>query len=592
MDDMSENKFISNDQLIKSMFAKFLLPSIFALMASNLSSMIDTVILGNVLGEAGLAAMSLVTPVYLVYFTIGSLVAVGSSIMAGMALGENRQQKAEQFFGGAFALAVGLGVLLTVCGMLLLDPIVSLLGASGELVPLVKGYCRYYILGGTCTLLFYIPFNFLRMVGKPKSSMLLLITMGTINVLLTLLFVIPCRMSVGGAALATVISLGCAFALGCVFLFRKNTVLKPRLGGMTAGDLGRVVSSGSAAAFNNLSRAVTVVMLNAVLVMLGTQSGLTIYTVSRSINDLFLTVILGISQSILPLVSLFYGEKDNHSIRLVMKQALKIGNLMTGVCALAVILLASPLCRLFGADAETLGRNGLFAVLCVALSFNLNFINTLFSNYYSATRHALISNLILLLKTVFLVASAYVFGRIFGAGAVWLCFVAAELFTLAAWWLFALLYQKRRLPLWRLWLLERENDDKERNLVFSVKNTEADIMSASEKVALFCEERELPVKKSTLLSLSVEELLLLISGKCLPPENESFMDLRLFITREDVVLRIRCGGRLFNPIRYYEEDDGDDTALSDSVGVGIIMKTARHLEYREILGVNNLLIVV
>lgn len=589
---MSENSFISNDYFIKHIFSRFLLPSIFALMASNLSSMIDTVILGNALGEPGLAAMSLVTPVYLVYFTIGSMIAVGSSIMAGMALGENNQKKAEQFFGNAFLFAIGMGIFLTVCGLLFLDPIVNLLGASGELTPMVRGYCKYYIAGGTCTLLFYIPFNFLRMVGKPKSSMLLLITMGVINVCLTLVFVVPCKMSVGGAALATIISLGCAFALGCVFLFRKNTVLQPRPCRPSVKDIGRVISSGSAAAFNNLSRAVTVVMINYVIVILGTQAALTIYTVSRSINDLFLTVILGISQSIVPLVSLFYGEKDNHSIRRIMTRALKVGNLIIAGCALIVILFASPLIRLFGASVETLGSNGIFAVVCVALSFNLNFVNTLFSNYYSATRHALISNLILLLKTVLLVVCAYGFGRIFGTDRIWLCFVAAELFALLGWQVYALWYQKRSPFLWRLWLLERGNDDVKKNLAFSVKNTELDIMTASQKIATFCEERELPMKKSTLISLSVEELLLLIAKKCLPPEQESFMDVRLFITRDDVVLRIRCDGLLFNPIRYYEEDDQDDLELSDSLGVGIILKTAQLLEYREILGVNNLLIIV
>lgn len=589
---MSENSFISNDYLIKNMFSKFLLPSIFALMASNLSSMIDTVILGNVLGEAGLAAMSLVTPVYLVYFTIGSMIAVGSSIMAGIALGENNQKKAEQFFGNAFLFAAGIGVLLTVFGLIFLDPIVALLGAEGELVPMVKGYCKYYIMGGSCTLLFYIPFNFLKIVGKPKRSMLLLITMGTINVLLTFLFVIPCNMSVGGAALATVISLGCAFALGCFFLLHHNTVLPPRLFGLTAKDVRSVIGGGSAAAMNNLSRAVTVVMINAVIVMLGTQTSLTIYTLSRSVNDLFLTVILGISQSILPLISLFYGERDNHSIRVLMRRALKVGNLITGVCALAVIVLAVPLIHLFGADVEAVGKNGIFAIVCVALSFNLNFLNTLFSSYYSATQHALISNLILLLKTVFMVATAFGFGHLFGVGAIWLCFVAAELLALLAWQLYAAVYQRRHALLWPLWLLDRDNDDPARNLVFSVSNTQEAVMNASEKIAAFCEERGLSMKQTTLVSLSVEELLLLISKKCLPVEAESFMDLRLFIKQDQVLLRIRCGGVLFNPIRYYEEDRESDGAISDSFGVGIILKTAKLLEYKEFLGINNLLIVV
>lgn len=590
---MTDKTLESNSQITEKILLKFLLPSIFALMASNLSSMIDTIIVGNYMAEDGLAAMSLVSPLYLIYFMFGSLMAVGSSIMASICLGKNNKAKAESYFGAAFFLAVILGIGLTVFGLTKLDAIVALLGAKGELVHLVRSYCLFYIAGGTCTLLFYIPFNFLRIMGKPQTSMYLLLTMGIVNILLTWCFVHYCNLSTGGAALATIISLLCAFLLGCYFMFHSRRVLKPRFPKLSAKDFGGIISAGSAAALNNLTIAILVAAINYFINRLGVQNGLTIYTVTRNIYDLFMTVIFGISQAVVPIISLYYGEKDNLHIRSTMKESLLWGVRIVSASILVIIVFSQPLIRLFGVtEKQIISRDGRNAVICVAVSLLFALVNNLTLNYYSATRKTILSNMVLVIRMLSIILWAYLLSRLWGLQAIWFCYIGGEISAIVIGFgcnrLYGRLMKKRGKECVPVWLLEKKNEDERISLNFSTMIRNEDISFASEKLSDFCALRELPPRKCMLLSLALEELLVLIQSK-VQEEKEKYADVRVYIKDDTTLLRIRYPGMHFNPIQYYEENPEQ---LSDSMGVGILVKSAESVEYSEVLGVNNLLIIV
>lgn len=555
--------------------------------------MIDTIIIGNYLGDQGLAAMSLVSPIYLIYFTFGSMLAVGASIRTSIHLGKNNLEKAEQYFGFTFYAAIVLGIIFTICGLLFLNPIVKLLGTEGILFDYAKDYCFYYICGGTITLLFYIPFNFLKIMGKPKTSMTLLITMGLLNIILTLLFVRVFHMGCGGAALSTIISLGAAFLLGCRYMFTKDANIKPRKPHLTAGEIITVISCGSASAFNNLSNAVTVILVNYIIAAIGTDLMLTIYTVSRSVKDLFLTVVLGTSQAIVPFVSLFYGEKDYLSIRTVMKYALKIGNKIILICSIVVVLFSQPLMHLFGIEnTHALGMMGVVSIICVAASLNISFLNNLFSIYYSVINKVFISNVIMFSRTAMTVLCAFMLGNLFGTKVIWGWYILSEILTLAIWYLISEIYRKKNKKMSKGWLLNEESESNSQGFSFSVKNTQEDIMNASVKIIDFMEKLEGAEKQAMLVSLSLEEILILISSKCFDDNQEEYMDIRIFKDADDLLIRIRSGGKHFNPALYALEKSKENEIFSDATGMNIILNKAKKVEYCEVIGVNNLLVIL
>ena len=139
-------------------------------------------------------------------------------------------------------------------------------------------------------------------------------------------------------------------------------------------------------------------------------------------------------------------------------------------------------------------------------------------------------------------------------------------------------------------LLLDTTGEKEKEISFSVGNTTEDIMFASEKITEFCQEAELDMKKTMQISLALEEMLTVIIGRCMDPGKEQFVDIRIKKFEEDVLMRIRNTGNIFDPIRYYEENKEDPEQMEQLLGIKMILGTAKDIEFRETFGTNNLLI--
>ena len=73
------------------------------------------------------------------------------------------------------------------------------------------------------------------------------------------------------------------------------------------------------------------------------------------------------------------------------------------------------------------------------------------------------------------------------------------------------------------------------------------------------------------------------------------MDVRIFVD-DEIILRIRNRGKLFNPIDYYyesqENEDELDFAMSDALGIEMISKAAKSVYYKSTFGINNLTVVI
>ena len=125
---------------------------------------------------------------------------------------------------------------------------------------------------------------------------------------------------------------------------------------------------------------------------------------------------------------------------------------------------------------------------------------------------------------------------------------------------------------------------------FSVRNSLDDVMFASNKITEFCEAAEIGAKKTMQVSLALEEMLTVIISYCMDETKEQFIDIRIKKLRETILLRIRNSGKIFDPIRYYEENRDKEEMAEQVLGIKMIVGTAKKIEFRETFGTNNLLI--
>ncbi|MDR0628582.1 MAG: hypothetical protein LBG24_02885, partial [Treponema sp.] len=530
----------SNDILVGSLVYKYLFPSIFSMLGTRVSSLINSLIIGRILGGTGLTVISLVSPLSLVYMSIGSLIGVGASIVSSIALGKGEKEQCAQAYTLSYLISGGVGLILTTAGLVNLEGIVRFLGADAAHFTYTYDYVRFYILGGMGTLFLYIPLNYLRITGKPNLAMTMLLLMSSLNVAGLGIFVIVLDMGIGGTALASVTSSTLTFLFGVSRLGGKNSPLKLQKPAAVIRHISSIASAGSPSAANNVCRAIQSLGMNLLFVRMGAVMYLPCYTLVNTASDFMLAIILGISQTALPLVGISFGERDFRSIRIILKKALALGNMILGVLAILLFLVRNKMGLFFGIRDTFILENAGMGFIFFAASINLSFINNVIINYFSATRRILIANGMVVSRLVlFMVAPAYLLFPAFRVYAVWISLILAEIVTFCLVFLIITLVHARNSRLSRYLLLDSALVEDNQVIDFSVQNTTEDVDFASTKITDFCEENHISAQKTMYISLAIEEMLMMINEHSLKADRIEYTDIRIVITQEHIVLRIR-----------------------------------------------------
>lgn len=201
----------------------FAVPIFLGNVFQQLYNTVDSLIVGNFLGETPLAAVS--SSGNLIFMLIGFF--QGLSMGAGILIARYYGAKNYEAMGKAIhtdvALGLCTGVLLTVIGVSMTPAILNWMGTPEDVLPYSIEYFRFYFLGAIFTVMYNIFVGILHAVGDSKHPLYYLIISSLVNVVLDLLFVGLWGQGVWAAALATTISQGISALLCCIRLVRFHT---------------------------------------------------------------------------------------------------------------------------------------------------------------------------------------------------------------------------------------------------------------------------------------------------------------------------------------------------------------------------------
>lgn len=581
----------AKDAFLNRTFYRYLFPTILSVLGGTVNVMADSVMVGNLLGGDGLAAITLCTPVYLLFCTMGSLVASGAGALASIALGKTQEQESRQYYTWSFLLMLLLGTAATAAGLMFLDPLVGLLGAKNATAALVRDYLQISILGCVFKMLLYLPFYFLRIDGRAKLVSVCLLVMTGLNILLNLLFMQGFGMGIRGAAVASVLSTLIAMLLGFVFLGQKIShfhFCRPACSDAPRRCL-RILEMGSPAALYNLLSALRVAALNQVLMLAGGQNCVSLFAVVNSVSELSLCLINGVPQTTAPLVGMFSGEQDNHGIRILIRQQVLVGLGLIAVFSTLISLFSQSITGWFGLHPHRVETAMAFS--CLAISLIAAMLNSILTYYYNSVGRVRAANLITVSRLLVMVAIPALYLQ---GDSIWLFFPVSEygtlFFTLFGAWMLSLRNRQLSAVLWL-------DDSRERagcELHVSIEDEAAQVQRAEEVLRQFCRANALSeeqTKGACLITRRMVTMMLAQAGRDAPSDKQS-VDLRVFLHGEVLGLRLRSGGAEFDPItdwRTHENDPDMKANMSDMVA---IRKATKKVCYQRSFGVNSLLILM
>ncbi len=209
----------------------------FPLIASNLLQvffhMSDLAVVGQFSERGAMALGEIGSTALLITLLTGFLIGIGGGInvLVAQYYGARNTERLEKTVHTTLLLSAGIGVLLLVASVSLATPILQLLGTHDELIDGAVLYFRLYALGMPALAIYNYGNAVLSAAGDTKRPLYFMLTAGILNVLLNLFFVIVCRTSVEGVALASVISqyVSAVLVLWALFRAKGAHALSPKL---------------------------------------------------------------------------------------------------------------------------------------------------------------------------------------------------------------------------------------------------------------------------------------------------------------------------------------------------------------------------
>ena len=153
---------------IGALLWQYSLPAIIAMVASSIYNIVDSIFVGQGLGDEAISGMAVASPFMNLSAAFGAMVGVGASTVISVRLGQGKYSEAQHILGNTISLNVLLGVIFTFACLPFLDNILYLFGASDVTLPYAREYMLIILLGNMVTHLYYGLNAVLRSAGHPR----------------------------------------------------------------------------------------------------------------------------------------------------------------------------------------------------------------------------------------------------------------------------------------------------------------------------------------------------------------------------------------------------------------------------------------
>lgn len=568
-------------RLIGRKFREFFLPTLSMALANNMALFVDSVLVSRLLGISRMPAIQLCSPIVtfvnLVYWMLG----LGGSLLASNATADHDRDRADRLFTASMTALMIFGVLVTVLGTAFRGPLVGFLCHDAALVGDVTEYCQVLVLG--IPLLCYIMSlsYFARSDGSPKLSFQAVLISNLINLVMDVVLMRSAGMGLRGAALATVIG----YVGGAAWISRYLTAKSRQLRlvppfaagvGQFFRDVWQVCAKGFPTASSQLYITVCTHTLNTLITATGGALGLQAYSLYK--NSLFLgyIIFIGASQTLSPIVSVYYHEGDYDRVRFVLMRAMRI--VLVGAMALAALFALCPaaLFRLYSVEGAEKTAYLTAAIRLFVISYPFVGMNFLISFYWQAIKRQTLSAVLTALEDFVLPLSlVWLLARPLGMNGVWMGVIGAEALSTAFAFITMEVIRRRNAPDMGAFLLPRKADGG--RCEFSVRTRTPELVRLSREAGEWITGR-LSTRHGNLTCLALEEML---TGIAMANEGaDEVIDVSLRQADREVVISIRDMGVGFNPT---VRDPGLDYEFDNAE---VLNRIASGIEFDRSLGMN------
>ncbi|MCC8146054.1 MAG: MATE family efflux transporter [Bacteroidales bacterium] len=419
---------------VGSLIARYSIPNTIAFVFFSIQAIVDGIIVGNYLGADALASVSLILPAYMLPSGIANILAVGAQAQMSIAMGEQNYVRAKTALKtGSISIVVYALIIFSIFNLFPVQ-LAGIMGAEGDLLAGSLNYIHGLMPFVGVNLIMFFLNSILKTLGHPRFAMNVIIMSILLNIVLSILFVTQFDLGTFGVGLATgvSISVGCLLSLFVVFKsLRSHPTLKKIRGKFSWHSLGRMFYNGSSEGLTEIAMNVTVMLFNLTFLKYAGKEGVAAFAVTNYIIFIGTSILLGISDGAIPVISFNYGANLWQRVRQSLKVVLRT-NFIIGVVFLVFLWsLGEYALSIFLDDSsQDVIDMAVHGSRIMGFAFLLNGFNISSASFFTALDNAKWSLVISACRgLIFIVIGITILPLIFGTNGIWMTVAVAELFT-------------------------------------------------------------------------------------------------------------------------------------------------------------------
>ena len=409
---------------------RFALPSIVMMVFTSIYGVVDGTFVSNFVGKTPFAAVNLVWPFLMILGAFGFMIGTGGSALVAKTLGEDKKEDANRYFTMLITLVIILGLLLTILGLIVIRPLSSALGASGQMLEDCVTYGRTLVIFNTAFMLQSVFQSLFITAEKPRLGLIMTVIAGLTNMVLDALFIAVFKWGLVGAALATGLSQCIGGVLPLIYFMssKNDTALKFVKTKLEGTVLLKACANGVSELMTTVSSSLVSMLYNFQLMRLAGQNGIAAYGAVMYVEFAFVAVFIGYSIGTAPIVSYHYGSENHNEVKNMLQKSFKIMSVLGITMMVLAQILASPLAKVFVGYDKQLFDMTVHGFRLFSFYFILAGINIYASSFFTALNNGMISAIISFSRTLGFETLAVIILPIFlQLDGVWLAITVAEI---------------------------------------------------------------------------------------------------------------------------------------------------------------------
>lgn len=355
---MGINEKMFEKENVEKLLFKFSIPAIIALLVNELYNMVDTMFVGRVIGGNAIGALVVVFPIQRIVAAISMMLAIGSSTFVARRNGERDYEGIRDVIKSGITLVFIIMIPLIILVYIFRDNILTMLGASENILPYAHEYLSIVIFGSLFICMTTVMGYIMMSLGNRRVTLASTSLGAILNIIIDYILVFKLSYGVKGAAIATVVSQFIGFIYASYKFRGVKKTLDLSLGFKLKKEvLMGIITVGFSAFIVEAEDGILLAILNNLLLNHVGDTGVIILGVISKLSMFMFITMLGISSAMQPIAAYNLGAKNYKRLKKVVKETIIFAFITSATLWLCGMFFAEEAISLFVKEPELISAS-------------------------------------------------------------------------------------------------------------------------------------------------------------------------------------------------------------------------------------------